>query len=106
MEAYSPHHGAGQLCPLLRRPVLQRNSTRQGRRLLHHVDHLQVLTWKSPIRIRRRRNGYEISPCFSAASDSQSTGGRIVARVPKGVSMKWGKPEWAAIPLRLMLGII
>jgi uncharacterized membrane protein YphA (DoxX/SURF4 family) len=20
--------------------------------------------------------------------------------------MKWGKPEWAAIPLRLMLGII
>jgi hypothetical protein len=32
-------------------------------------------------------------------------GGRLTARVPKG-SMKWGKPEWAAIPLKLMLGII
>jgi DoxX len=55
---------------------------------------------------KEKEKRYEISPCFSAASDSQSTGGRVVARVLKGLSMKWGKPEWAAIPLRLMLGII
>src|SRR5262245_66566899 len=102
MEAYSPHHGAGQLCPLLRRAVLQRNSTRQGRRLLHHVDHLQVLTWKSPIRIRRRRNDMKYRPASKPHLILNLLGGRVIARVVMVLSMKWGKKDWETLRLRMM----